>query len=75
MIVVYRRFLREADELRRKIELDAFALAAGVGVVGAVTYRLLEQAGAIGETDPVHVVVTMVVAHTISVVVGERRYA
>ncbi len=75
MVVVYRRFLREADELRRKIELDAFALAAGVGVVGAVTYWLLERAGAIGEADMLNVAVVMVCMHAIGVVLGERRYA
>ena len=47
MVVAYRRYLGETDELRRKIEVDALALAFGVGLVGAFSYVLLERAGAV----------------------------
>jgi drug/metabolite transporter (DMT)-like permease len=40
-VLAYRRFLQETDELRRKIEVEALALAFGVGVVGGLTYWLL----------------------------------
>jgi hypothetical protein len=42
----YIRFLRGADELLRKIHLEAIAVAFGAGVVSILTWELLELAGA-----------------------------
>ena len=74
MIVAYRRYLGETDELRRKIEVDALALAFGVGLVGAFSYVLLERAGAVARADPMQLVILMVATYVIGVVLGHRRY-
>ena len=74
MIVAYRRYLGETDELRRKIEVDALALAFGVGLVGAFSYVLLERAGAVVRADPMQLVMLMVATYVIGVVLGHRRY-
>ena len=74
MIVAYRRYLGETDELRRKIEVDALALAFGVGLVGAFSYVLLERAGAVARADPMQLVMLMVATYVIGVVLGHRRY-
>lgn len=42
----YIHFLRHADELLRKVHLDALAFAFGAGVVVMMTYRLCERLGA-----------------------------
>src|SRR5687768_4924656 len=42
----YMLFLRQADELLRKVHLDALAFAFGTGVVVMMTYRLCERLGA-----------------------------
>lgn len=42
----YMQFLRQADELLRKVHLDALAFAFGTGVVVMMTYRLCERLGA-----------------------------
>lgn len=70
----YGRFLKEADELRRKIELDALALAFGVGVVGGMTYWILGVAEIVAEVDALNVVLAMIFTHGISVMVGQWRY-
>ena len=74
-LLAYRRFLREADELRRKIELEALALAFGVGVIGGLSYWLLEQSG-LAPTDEslMVVVVGMMLTHPVAVLLGYRRY-
>ena len=72
--LAYWQFLREADELRRKIELDALALAFGVGVLGAVSYDFLATAGLVSPPDLAHVVVTMVLVYVGGVIAGHRRY-
>lgn len=45
LVVAYRQFLRDADELRRAVELEALALGAGVAVAGGFTLALLTAAG------------------------------
>ena len=74
MIIAYRRYLGETDELRRKIEVDALALAFGVGLVGAFSYVLLERAGTVARADPMQLVMLMVATYVIGVVLGHRRY-
>lgn len=71
----YRRSLREADELRRKIELDAMALAFGVGLVGGATYQLLEGAGVVADAQFIHVWIAMMLTYAIAIHFGYRRYA
>ncbi len=75
MMLAYRRFLREADELQRRIQLEALALGFGAALVGAAAYRLLERAGAIGATDVSDVIMILAVASSVGVLAGQRRYA
>lgn len=44
LIVVFMRFLRELDELNRKIQMDTLALVLRLVLVGGVNYSLLETA-------------------------------
>lgn len=75
MLLSYRRFLSQADELRRKIELDALALAFGVGLVAGMTYWLLEEVGVVADAELVYVLLGMVAAHSLGIFAGYRRYA
>ncbi len=72
-VFAYLRFLRMADELLQKIQLEGLALGFGAGVIFAMGYQLLERAGAppleIGDT-----VVVMMVAWAIGQLLGMRRY-
>ncbi|MCH9648666.1 MAG: hypothetical protein K0U98_10535 [Deltaproteobacteria bacterium] len=74
-ILAYRHFLSEADELRRKIELDALALGFGVGVVGSFSYFLLERTGWVTEQGLPIVLILMMLAHIAGKVLGQRRYS
>ncbi|HSD15793.1 MAG TPA: hypothetical protein VLC71_00850 [Thermomonas sp.] len=47
MFAVYLRFLRDCDELERRIELDALAWAAGIGLLAVLTAMLLLDAGVV----------------------------
>jgi hypothetical protein len=44
-IVAHARFLREIDELHRKIMQDALAITLGVGWVSAFAYLVAQSAG------------------------------
>ncbi|HSS47689.1 MAG TPA: hypothetical protein VLX28_01965 [Thermoanaerobaculia bacterium] len=74
-LLAYRRFLLEADELRRKIEVEALALAFGVGVVGGMSYWLLAVCGAVPPEDFFYVFLAMILTHPLGVLIGRRRYS
>jgi hypothetical protein len=74
-IFMYRRFLQETDELRRKIEVEALALAFGVGVIGGLSYWLLAVSGAVPASDLIYVFVAMILLHPLGVWIGQRRYS
>lgn len=73
--LAYRRFLQETDELQRKIEVEALALAFGVGVVGGLTYWLLVVSGALTETGFAYVFALMMITYSVGVLIGRRRYS
>lgn len=76
VVFAYRRYLTAADELRRKIELDALAIAFGVGLVGGFAASLLLDAEMIDGQDLVTgLVVGMTFAYVGAVLVGLRRYS
>lgn len=74
-ILRYRRFLMEADELQRKIEIEALALAFGVGMVGGLSSWLLVVGASVPGTDLIYVFCAMMVTYAVSVLVGRRRYS
>jgi hypothetical protein len=69
----YVRFLREADELVRKIHLEATALGFGAGVVFILGYSAAEQAGA-PELEPSIAAAFMLVMAGIGQWLAGRRY-
>ena len=48
----YRRFLREADELQRMIQLHALALGFAAGWIAICGYSMFELAGAAASQNP-----------------------
>lgn len=70
----YVGFLRSADELLRKVHLEALAFAFGVGAVTMMGYRLAERLGApdLDINDPLLV---MMLTWTVGQWIGARRYA
>ena len=74
MLRAYMNFLREADELLRKIHIDGLALGFGAGAVFMLVYRLCERLGApkLDMNDPLLVMVSF---WAIGFWIGMRRYA
>ncbi len=71
----FRQFLRQTDELRQKIELEALAVALGVGVVGGMAYSQITRALDLGEPHLAYVIAAMLIVRSIGVAVGLRRYS
>jgi hypothetical protein len=73
-VLAYIRFLRRADELLRRIQLEALALGFGAGFVGSFTFDLLETAG-LGRAEASSTFLVMLLFYLLGLFVGARRYA
>ena len=69
----YIKFLREVEELQRKIQMEALAFGFGVGVVALVGLDLLNKIG-VFDGSPSDGLMFMVVAYSLGVTLGWRRY-
>ena len=67
-------FLRVADELLRKVHLDALAFAFGAGIVSMMGYRLCERLGA-PKLDVNDAALVMMLCWIGGQWLGSRRYA
>jgi len=75
MLVMNKKHIDGLDEMQRKVNLDAMALALGVGVVGGVSYSTLDIANVIPyDAEISFVIMIMAVTYIIAVAVGSVRY-
>lgn len=73
VVAIYVDYLRTADELLRKIQLEALGLAFGAGWVFTFTYRMCQRLGApaLDIDDPMLV---MILVWVVAQFLGARRY-
>ncbi|KGE72176.1 hypothetical protein [Spirochaeta lutea] len=75
MIVANIRHLRVLDEMMQRIQLEAMGLALGTGVVGGLSYALLEQSNLITLDAKIgHLVILMALTYLIATIGGLRKY-
>ena len=74
MLLAYKRFLRELDEMERKIQLDALAMSVGVTVVGFSAYSILERGGFLPDLKPSYLIVLIALTYMIGIIIGRVRY-
>ena len=74
VIVTFLRFLREIDEMQRKIQLDSLALSMGIGFVGSFSYTLLVTTGFVADPEVSDIILLMAGTYIASVIVGQFRY-
>jgi len=75
MILMNRKYANGLDEMHRKIFMEAKALALGVGVVGGLSYSMLDAANVIPfHAEIGHLVMLIGVTYFIAYIVGSIRY-
>jgi len=74
MVLAFKKFLTEADELERKIQLDALALSVGVTIVFFSSYSVLEKAISIPGLSTAYLIVVLALAYSVGIIFGRRRY-
>jgi hypothetical protein len=75
MILMNRKYTNGLDEMHRKVTLDAKAIALGVGVVGGMSYSMLDAANVISFNAEIgHLVVLIGLTYFIAYIIGSIRY-
>ena len=74
VILAFMRMLKGMDDLQRNIQLNALALAVGVGFVGGFTYLLLATTELISEAEISDVLLLMSLAYMGTVGFGLAKY-
>ena len=74
LIFTFIRFLKDLDDLQRKIQLDALAISMGVALVGGFSYSLLVTWGFIIDEEVSDITLLMVVAYMVAIIAGQVRY-
>lgn len=75
MIWANKRFLQDLDELQQKIQLEAMALALGIGLILGLGYSLLDIAQVISfDAEISHLIIVMSITYLIGMKSGQVRY-
>ncbi|GAA4440905.1 hypothetical protein GCM10023188_38750 [Pontibacter saemangeumensis] len=75
MIFANIRHLKGQDELQQKIQLEAMAIALGVGVVGGLTYSLLDTTDVMaGDAEIAMLVILIGLTYLGASIIGQIRY-
>lgn len=75
MILMNRKYINGLDEMHRKVNVDAMAIALGVGVVGGLSYSNLDISNVISSDAEIGFLVMLIsVTYMIGIAVGYSRY-
>mgnify|MGYP005754077583 CR=1 FL=1 len=75
MILAYIRHTKSMDEMQRKIQMEAMGIALGVGLVGGLSYSLLDTTNVIsGDAEISVLVILITVTYLAGIIIGQMRY-
>ena len=74
VIWAFLRYLRNLDEMQRKIQMESLALAMGITLVSSFTYTLLVTAGVIADPEVSDIILIMAITYMLGVTAGQVRY-
>ena len=75
MIFANKRYINGLDELQRKIQLEAMALALGVGVVVGISYSMFDILNLIAfDAEISHLVIVIGITYMLGSIIGNLRY-
>jgi hypothetical protein len=67
--------LKDLDELQKKIQLEAMGIALGVGIVGGLSYSLLDITNLISNDAEISFLVILIsLTYLTGLLVGQKRY-
>ena len=75
MILMNVKHINSLDDLQKKIQLDAMGIALGAGVVGGLSYTLLDTTNLITQDAEISFLVIFIsVTYLIGIMIGQKRF-
>ncbi len=75
MIFANIQHLNGLDDLQKKIQLEGMGIALGVGILGGLSYTLLDTTNLISQDAEISYLVILIgLTYLISVLIGQKRY-
>lgn len=75
MIFANKRHINGLDEMQKKIQLEAMAIALGVGIVAGLSYSLLDVTNVINmDAEISHLVILIGLTYAVAIFIGRIRY-
>ena len=75
MIMANIKYIKSLDEMQQKIQLEAMGIALGIGVVGGLSYSLLDITNLIMMDAEISFLVMLIgVSYLVAIIIGHFRY-
>jgi len=75
MILVNRKYINGLDEMHRKVNIEAMAIAFGVSMVGGLSYSMFDIANVISiDAEIGHLILLTGITYFIAFIIGSIRY-
>lgn len=75
MILINVKHINSLDELQKKIQLEAMGIALGVGVVGGISYSVLDITNLITQDAEISFLVILIsLTYMTGILIGQKRY-
>lgn len=76
LIRAHIRHLTSLDELQKKVQLDAMGIALGVGIVGGLSYSVMDISNVIsGDAEISYLVMLISISYMIALAIGKKRFS
>ncbi|GIU45424.1 hypothetical protein TUM4438_18860 [Shewanella sairae] len=74
MLVSYRHFLIQLDEMERKVQLEALALSVGVTIISFSSYSILENGAIVPPLNAAYLIALMALTYMVGIIKGRINY-
>ncbi len=75
MIMANVRYLKDLDELEKKIQLDAMGVSLGVTLIGGIAYSMMDTTNLISMDAEISIlVILMGITYMAAIMIGKMRY-
>ncbi|MFT5789879.1 MAG: hypothetical protein ACI8SJ_002000 [Shewanella sp.] len=74
MLLSYQRFLIQLDEMERKVQLGALALAVGVAIISFSSYSILAKTGTLPPLNSSYLIALMALTYMVGIIKGRLAY-
>ncbi|ACJ27024.1 Conserved hypothetical protein [Shewanella piezotolerans WP3] len=74
MLLTYKNFLTQLDEMERKVQLDALALAVGVAIISFSSYSILANTGTVPPLNSAYLIALIALTYMVGIIKGRLAY-